>query len=275
MTRLPGGLISFGKNANCTLELCPVSVSILEYQPSIPGNAAIIVLFLISMIVHILQGVKFRAWDFMICMIIGCVDEIIGYIGRIMLNKNPFSFGAFVIQTVCITTAPVFFCSAIYVMLSRTITHLEASLSRLKPKLFIWIFIPCDIVSLIAQAAGGALSSVQAGTSNKSGVHLSQAGLILQVITLCVFIGLFIDYVVRYQRHPTARSLTSHMKLFFAFLFLSILFVLIRCAFRIDELSDGYDGALIHNEPIFMGLEATMMALAVLCLHIGHPGVAF
>lgn len=120
MAKLPNGLISFGKNANCTLELCPLEASILQYQPSIPGNAAIIGLFALSMLIHIIQGVRWRSWDFMICMVIGCVDEIIGYVGRIMLHSNPFSFAAFVIQVVCITTAPVFFCSAIYVMLSRT-----------------------------------------------------------------------------------------------------------------------------------------------------------
>jgi hypothetical protein len=95
----PNGYQSFGKNANCTLDVCEVDWSILEYQPSLPGNSAIIALFGISMIVHIVQGTKWKSWDFMVCMIIGCLDEIIGYGGRIMMNKNPFSFPAFVIQT--------------------------------------------------------------------------------------------------------------------------------------------------------------------------------
>jgi len=146
MAKLPNGLISFGKNANCTLALCPVEASILQYRPSIPGNGTIIGLFALAMLIHIIQGLRWKSWDFMICMILGCVDEIIGYIGRIMLNSNPFSFNAFVIQigksreqtltrllsankslltcsptdAVCITTAPVFYCSAIYVLLSRT-----------------------------------------------------------------------------------------------------------------------------------------------------------
>jgi hypothetical protein len=140
MAKLPNGLISFGKNANCTLELCPLEASILQYQPSIPGNGVIIGIFALSMFIHLIQGLRWRSWDFMLCMIVGCVDEIIGYVGRIMLHSNPFSFAAFVIQIgentglyercsfamltkrmpVCITTAPVFFCSAIYVLLSRT-----------------------------------------------------------------------------------------------------------------------------------------------------------
>jgi hypothetical protein len=105
MARLPNGLISFGKNANCTIALCPVEASILRYQPSIPGNGVIIGLLALSMFIHIIQGLRWRSWDFMICMILGCVDEIIGYIGRIMLHSNPFSFNAFVIQIGSFTTA--------------------------------------------------------------------------------------------------------------------------------------------------------------------------
>ena len=98
MVKLPNGLISFGKNANCTLELCPLESSILQYQPSIPGNGVIIGAFALAMFIHIFQGFRWKSWDFMICMIIGCLDEIIGYVGRILLHSNPFSFNGFLIQ---------------------------------------------------------------------------------------------------------------------------------------------------------------------------------
>lgn len=148
MSKLPNGLIAFGSHANCTLDLCPIEASILQYQPSIPGNAVIAALFGVSMLIHLAQGLKWRQWSFMICMILGCLDQIIGYVGRILLSQNPFSFNAFIIQIgeyfvivpratlnykkhcilikvefiylVCITTAPVFFCAAIYVLLLRT-----------------------------------------------------------------------------------------------------------------------------------------------------------
>ncbi|KAK0713416.1 parasitic phase-specific protein PSP-1 [Lasiosphaeria miniovina] len=267
--------IAFGKNANCTLDVCPVSASILEYQPSIPGNAVIIGLFGLALLIHVAQGAVWRSWTFMICMVLGCVDEMIGYAGRIMLNTNPFSFNAFVIQVVCITTAPVFFCSSIYVLLTRTINNLDRSLSRFNPKFFVWIFIPCDIFSLILQAAGGALSSVQAGTGNKAGVRLSMVGLAFQVVTLVIFVGLFVDYVARYVHKSKGAPLPSRIKIFLSFLLLSILFILVRCVYRIDELSDGYDGPLIHDEKLFVGLESVMMLLAVFCLNIAHPGIAF
>jgi len=137
-----------------------------------------------------------------------------------------------------------------------SINYLDRSLSHFNPKFFVWFFIPIDIVSLILQAAGGALSATQSGSGNKLGVRISMAGLILQVVTLVIFVALFIDYVVRYVRKSTAGPLQPRMKLFLSFLFLSIIFVLVRCIYRIDELRDGYDGPLIRNEPLFMVLEA-------------------
>lgn len=71
-------------------------------------------------------------------MMTGCVLQIVGYVGRIMLHDNPFDFGPFLVQiskskgsrygreirsadqeAVCITIAPVFYCAAVYVLLSQ------------------------------------------------------------------------------------------------------------------------------------------------------------
>lgn len=60
-----------------------------------------------------------------------------------------------------------------------------------------------------------------------------------------------------------------------AFLSLAILFILIRCAYRIDELSDGWNGPLIHDEGLFIGLEGVMIVLAIFSLVIAHPGPIF
>lgn len=139
---------------------------------------------------------------------------------------------------------------------SSSILYLGPQHARFAPKLYYWIFIPCDILSLVLQAVGGALSSSSSGGS-KTAVYVSIAGLSFQVFTLCVFIGLAIDYGVRWSRarqQPTT-PLTRSFKIFVSFLSLSIVLILIRCAYRIDELSDGYNGPLIHDEGLFIALE--------------------
>ncbi|KAK4993483.1 Envelope glycoprotein gp160 [Elasticomyces elasticus] len=105
------------------------------------------------------------------------------------------------------------------------------------------------------------------------------AGLSFQVFTLAVFIVLSLDYAVRYtrarriQRHE--RALPTSFKIFVGFLSLAIICILIRCSFRIDELSDGYSGPLIHNQGLFIGLEGVMIIVASFALNVAHPGPIF
>ncbi len=51
--------------------------------------------------------------------------------------------------------------------------------------------------------------------------------------------------------------------------------ILIRCCYRVAELSGGFNGALANNQTTFMVLEGAMIAIAVLALTVGHPGPAF
>lgn len=143
-------------------------------------------------------------------------------------------------------------------MTTQSIDVVNPSISRLPPKLLYWIFIPSDIISLILQAMGGALSSRSDDAAGaKTGVNISLAGLSFQVITLTAFCALFIDYLLAVSRSPSRSSVTKNMKIFLAFMFLSIVLVFIRCAYRIAELKDGYGGKLFKEENLFMGLEST------------------
>ena len=142
------------------------------------------------------------------------------------------------------------------------------SVSRLSTQLWVnhtdsWTVLQsCDILSLCLQAVGGALSSTSSGGS-KVAVDVSIAGLSFQVFTVTVFIGLAMEFAFRYIRAQRGAGrieqgktpLPNGFKVFVVFLTVAIVLILIRCAYRIDELSDGYNGPLIHNEPLFITLE--------------------
>jgi hypothetical protein len=55
----------------------------------------------------------------------------------------------------------------------------------------------------------------------------------------------------------------------------AVIFILIRCAFRVAELLEGFSGELANNEVLFMIFEGPMLILAVTCLTVFHPGVCF
>ncbi|KAK7188444.1 hypothetical protein DPSP01_004638 [Paraphaeosphaeria sporulosa] len=267
-------LIPFGPLANCTLALCPVEWSVFTYQPSIAANSALLAIFGVLLLVHAAQGIKYRAWGYMGCMVAGCVLQIIGYGGRIMLHGNPFDFNAFLMQIICITVAPVFYCAAVYVLLAQMMTTLDPSLSRLSPKLFYYIFIPADVTCLILQATGGALSATGATfDAVNTGVSVSKAGLILQVVVLTIFLGATADYLLVYRRTHGA-ALLRRLSVFLGAVGAGVVCVLVRCVYRIVELKDGYFGPGFQHQWVFVALEGVVMCIAVVFLAAGHPGMS-
>ena len=289
--------ITYGPKENCTLATCDPSTSVYAYRPSIEANTIFLALFGLSMIIHIAQGIRWRTWPFMIAMVLGCITEMIGYGGRIKLWQNPFSFPGFIMQIgvfrpgriaprpktrltksslhhhwpgllLCChlphtlqdaSSLVLYRCPGPWLTSScNRVIYLGLEYSRFSAKLYYWLFIPCDIVSLILQAAGGAISSSTSGNS-KSGVDTAIAGLAFQVFTLIVFIFLTLDYAFRYmraqRRQPNHTGLPTSFKVFLSFLSLAILCILVRCVYRIYELSNGYSGPLIRNQGLFIGLE--------------------
>jgi hypothetical protein len=136
-------LIPFGPNSNCNLDLCPIEMSVYRYRPSLPANIVFLVLFAAAAAVHTYVGIRWKSWWFMTFMLLGCLVEMIGYVGRIMMYYNPFTFAAFMLQIgksvfdaefqvaeggdqtantlpqVFVTSGPVFYTAAIYVTLSK------------------------------------------------------------------------------------------------------------------------------------------------------------
>lgn len=127
--------------------------------------------------------------------------------------------------------------------------------ARFRPSRYYQIFIPCDIISLALQGAGGGLSTQSGG---EKGVSISLAGLAFQVFTLLIFIGLVAQYSWDFRRRgsPQGPRPDRNFKMFAAFLAFAVAVIFIRCAYRIYELNDGYTGPAIRDEGLFIGLES-------------------
>jgi predicted ferric reductase len=95
---IPEGVIPFGSNTNCNLDVCPVEWSLYGYRPSREANYTFVALFTLLGLLHVILGVRWKSWGFMVGMILGSLCEVIGYVGRIMLWTNPFHYKAFMIQ---------------------------------------------------------------------------------------------------------------------------------------------------------------------------------
>ena len=106
----------------------------------------------------------------------------------------------------CLTIAPVFFAAAVYLCLSRIVVVYGAEYSRFRPRTYTVLFMSCDFISLVLQAAGGAIADTNLADlpMQATGVHVMVAGLAFQVASLSLFATLCIEYAwrVKQQKGP-------------------------------------------------------------------------
>ena len=157
-------------------------------------------------------------------------------------------------------------------------------ISRVKPRVYTITFITFDFVSLLLQAAGGAIASTANTVSSKNtGVNTMIAGLAWQVFSLFLFATLCSEFAYRVYKAPHSElnanfaslRMRFRFKAFMVGLGVAVFTIFIRSCFRCAELSGGFHGKLANQQITFMVLEGAMVIIAVACLTIFHPGIAF
>jgi len=152
-------------------------------------------------------------------------------------------------------------------------------------------FIPCDVISLIMQAVGGAMASIAShnGEDTKTGDNIMIAGLAFQVLVLLIFISVSIDFglnVLRRYRRLGADALDQSADMralrsswgfrgLLGALALATICIFWRSVFRVAELSRGWEGPLMARQDLFIGFEGVMIIVACFSLNVFHPSIFF
>jgi hypothetical protein len=146
------------------------------------------------------------------------------------------------------------------------------------------LFITCDFIALLLQAAGGGIASGANTTStDKIGKDIMVAGVSWQVFSLALFAVLCADYAWKLRKaghadmNPNCDDLrrSLYFRLFLWALGAATLAIFVRSVFRCAELSQGFKGKLANQQITFMVLEGAMIVIAVVLLTLFHPGRVF
>ncbi|ERF73299.1 hypothetical protein EPUS_03132 [Endocarpon pusillum Z07020] len=271
----------------CTLSTCPLSLANIQYVPSFVGNALYASLFGAFLTGQLFLGIHHRNWGFLLGMFGGIVLEIVDYNARIQMHYNPFQKGPILMHVRYLMTlniAPAFLSASIYLAISRIIPIYSCTLSRFKPRTYAFLFVTCDIIALLLQAAGGAIASFADNVDEekdedkmrKMGIDIMVAGVSWQVFSLGL-LGIFSWEFAWRIRKAGERDLSvlggsgcSYQRLG-----LAPLAVFVRSVFRCAELREGFRGKLANQQVTFMGLEGGMIVIAVGLLTVWHPGLIF
>lgn len=192
-------------SSTCTLATCSVKeYGQIEYIPNLAGNAIYAGIFGLLLASQLFLGIRYKTWGYLVGMLFGLLLELLGYVGRLMLHNDIFNKNSFIIYLIGLTIGPAFLTASIYLCLSRIITIFGVKLSILKPKWITLIFVFCDFVSLLLQAAGGAIASTSDDEDgNQMGINVMIAGLASQVISLVIFAVICSHFAWRVLKNPT------------------------------------------------------------------------
>ncbi|UNI13249.1 hypothetical protein JDV02_000006 [Purpureocillium takamizusanense] len=212
-----------------------------------------------------------------------------GYVGRILLHYNPWNNGAFELQICAIILAPTFICVSVYLTLKHVALHLggPTRLSRIPPAWYPRIFLPADLTCLVVQAIGGGIAAA-AGHENRklqrAGNQAIIAGVALQVVVLALFGLMGADYWRRAARHVSSGKASretlalwndGRFRQFVWAVTAAYMAILVRCVYRIVEMSGGWGNHIMQDQPSFLVLDSTLVLIAVYLLTIFHPGIFF
>ncbi|KAL2185775.1 RTA1 like protein [Thermothelomyces heterothallicus CBS 203.75] len=271
-------------------QLCPVQATTLGYYPNDGVNIFLAIAYGLAALVTIVIGIWKRTWGYSLAVGAGCILEFAGYIGRILLSKNPWNDGAFKLQIVAIILGPTLICVGLYLTLKHAVLALNRSLSRFKPRLYPLFFVPADVSCLVIQAIGGGIAA-SAGRDKydllQHGNRTIMAGIVLQVVVLAAFGALGADYLFRTGRsfksgavapeHRAGAALwaTRKFRIFLWAIGIAYTTLLIRCIYRIAEMAGGWGNHIMQDEPSFIVLESFMVLIASVLLAVFAPGIFF
>lgn len=275
------------------------------------GNVLFTVLFVLLFLYQTGMMIWSRHIYFGVCMFCGVGLEFAGYLARALASDDLLNEDLFLCQIICLTIAPAFIMGGIYYLLAQFLVVYGRKYALLKPMWFSYIFIFCDVASLVIQAAGGGIAAVSLANYKltDAGTHVMVAGIAWQVFSMLVFLILLLDWMNRIFFHSSpdikfsvgnffhllfntkkGRAMKQAQEPYFnpryhevrlrtvfgwapLIMLVLVLFIYVRCIYRVVELAEGWTGFLITHEAYVLTLDAAMVFCGCVVYLPFHPVV--
>jgi signal transduction histidine kinase len=276
-----------------------------NYCPSFSAAVLFAVLFGLITIVHVAQTAIYRKpFALVICM--GAAWELAGYVFRILSVLHELQSGLATAQLLLILLAPLWINAFIYMVLGRAIHFFldDDRVFGLRARRITLLFVLFDIAAFLVQATGGSMTSnSEPASTQKLGLHIYMGGVGLQLLFICVFIALAIQfqrkiYAILAQTGASRPTLLSTFRGISSMRphsydvvstdesykapekAISILYVIytalgliiFRNIYRLIEFSQGVLSNLTTHEWYAYVFDAVPMLFALIILACFHPG---
>ena len=219
--------------------ICPVEATVYGYTPSLGGNAFYAIVFAICALVQFYYICRFwRSWKaYSILTFIGCAGECCGYVGRVLLAKNPWNGAALPIQLVLLMASPSFLAAALYTILRTLVHHFGPEHTRMPERFWTWPFVTADLAGFFLQCGGGIVASMAEKNPSLGtvGYTIMVFGVSFQAGIMVIAMVLAADFALRVGRRHGAdvfSLLPRDLKIFLGAMTATFIFILTRCLYR-------------------------------------------
>ncbi|KAI0015991.1 RTA1 like protein-domain-containing protein [Xylariomycetidae sp. FL0641] len=267
--------------ADCTSGDCPRQF--LTYQPTLAGNAVLLSLFAALIPAIAVLGFKFRSSVFGTAVSTGLALEVLGYIGRLLLHSSPNSRGDFILFLLGTILGPTCVCGAMFLVVPRIVALYGEEFRTWRPTWYLFLFYALTTICLVLELAGILASTVQDDSDLIDiGVRILVVGLAFQLAALAIFVGHAILFAIalRTRRHALDPKFAAvygsgYYKAFLTAFSTATFLLVLRTAYRIVEIAEGYMSSIAQDENLFLVLDGAMVLLAVILLAIFFPARVF
>ncbi|KAL8745039.1 MAG: hypothetical protein Q9190_002787 [Brigantiaea leucoxantha] len=268
----------------------PANPPTYGYTPSLAAGILFSTLFLLLTLTHSAQLLLSRRY-WLLVFILGCIGETLGWAARTWAHYCPYADIAFEMQISTLIFSPAFFAAGIYIVLGYIIRIFGPGTSMLSPKQYLWVFCSVDFVTLLLQAIGGGIASAADDDQPdelETGTNIMIVGIVFQLASNVVFAGFFAralvstyrpgkgllnleDLALRSRSGRVPATTTKRLRILCAATTVSTLCLIARGVYRSIELIQGWRGYLILTQRYFIGLDGSLMVIAVAVFAVANP----
>lgn len=186
-------------NSTLNLDDLAFEKNLYKYHLSYPANIIYFILYTIIFVYTALMIIKSRYHWYNVTYFCGYGLEFIGFLGRIMCLNDVENYDAYLMQYISLTLAPAFIMGGIYFLFAQMVIAHGREYSVLKPMWYSYLFITCDVLSLLIQAGGGASASVasQKFQDTSPGTNTIIAGIVFQTFAMTIFVLFWFEFLNR------------------------------------------------------------------------------
>lgn len=268
--------------ANCG-STCPTENGFFTNDLSIGGSAVFLALYAFLTPVTVYQGYRFRTPGFSALLATGLSFEVLGFLGRILLQKGRDHQGYFALALLGSILGATFICSAMSIVLPHILALFGDRHAPCQSLFTAFLLSALLMVSLILSIIGIVFVAYgYDGVSRDRSADIIAGGLGAQAFLLLVISAVYTSFIIGLRPEAEAPSpvhsdiyYSSRFSRFLRCMEIATFLLLGHTIYRIFEMIGGIDGTLFQSEPAFIIMDALVPFLACVLLTVAHPGAAF